>query len=208
MDNWLSYMPKKYYNDSLYELFNINKCALQTDITNNKKSFYTYISEIINNINLNDKIIYDCCCNIGSYCILLSKYAKLCYGMDINSTFIEIGQYVVQNKNITNCYFINKPYFEINNKNWYYTNIKQIDIILCFSLGCKLFRENTKRIIYQVNLIYLIQHYKPYYIIFNKTKYDTYTSFNQFIKILKSLKYSLIDESLSKKENQLWIFFR
>lgn len=205
MDNWFSYMPSEYYDNTLYSLFNIDKDKLQCDNTNSKKYFYDYISAIINNIDLSDKILYDCCCNIGSYCIFLSRYTKICYGMDINTDFIKIAQYVSSKEKIENCYFFNKSYFDINNKKWYYTNITQIDIVLCLSLGCKLFRDNIDRASCQFNMIQLIQHYKPQYIIFNKTKYDAYISFQNFIKVLKSLKY-MVTDSAKLSENPLWIF--
>ena len=34
MDNWFSYMPSEYYDNTLYSLFNIDKDKLQCDNTN------------------------------------------------------------------------------------------------------------------------------------------------------------------------------
>lgn len=207
MDNWLSYIPDKYYTNDIYSTFGIDEKLLEHDSTNNKEFYTNVISTLTKEIDLHDKCLYDCGCNVGTYCITLAQYVKVCYGIDVNNKFIRIAQFIKDKYNISNCHFFNKTFFDFNNKQWYYNNISNIDILLLMSFGCALFQQNTSTELF--NMIQLIQHYRPKYVILHNlyyySKYIGTTQLSKFIKFMNSKSYKKKKE-LSNTINPLWIF--
>ena len=206
MVNWLSYMPDIYYDDTVYQHFKIDRDTMIHEILNSKDFFYNSINTIRNNINsLHELYIYDCCCNVGSWNIMLSQYAKMCYGVDTVIKYIQIAKYVASKHNISNCQFFNVPFFDINNKEWYFKSIPHIDILLCLSFGFRLFR-NTDKIMPLFNMIKLIQHYRPRYIIIENMYYYNYIFSELLHKFVKCLSIYNYKKRQENGANPLWIF--
>lgn len=209
MKEWLSYMPDNLYSKELCMNYGIDTNKIIHDNENNKSYFNNAILSIINLIDNENTYIYDCCCNVGSYCVVLSQYAKIVNGVDIEQRYIDMANYVAKNNNLKNCFFYKQTFFDINNKQWYDNYIKKIDILLCLSFGSELFTINkTTNIIHMVNLI---QTYKPKYIIFHNmyhSKYIFSDKLSNFIKILSVKKYRKQRERERDINYPIWVFVR
>ena len=208
MINWLSYMPNKYYDDKLYCRFHINRNTMCHDILNSNKFFYNSINNIKDTILSKDMYIYDCCCNVGSWVIMLSRYVKMCYGVDIIEKYIRIAEYVTLKHNISNCKFFHADFYDINNIDWYHKNIPKIDVLLCINFGFRLFREHNNAIPL-VNMIHLIQYYKPRYIIMENMYYynNNYLCSPLLQKYVNCLSIYNYKKRQHDNKHSLWIFY-